>query len=346
MDRSASNRAWPGSRAWSGCPGALVISLDFELYWGMRDVVSLEAYRANLEGVHEVVPRILDLFAAYDVHATWACVGLVLAHDQEQARSWSPRLRPSYRQRGLCPFEELDAGDLDRNARCYFAPRLVAEIQGRPHQELGTHTFSHYYCDEAGQSVEQFEADLEAALLVAAEHDHRPQSLVFPRNQCNAAYLPVLRRRGIRAYRGRRRSWAYQAGHSRVTTMMRRGLRLADNYAPVCPDGHTPASRSGLGAPVGGLVDIPGSRFLRPLSPSLRHLEPLRLRRMRLEMTRAAQCGHLYHLWWHPHNFGRDPKPNLRMLERLLEHARVLGDRLGFRSLTMAEASRLYAHHD
>lgn len=346
MGRSASMHARPGSRAWLGRPGAMVISLDFELYWGMRDVLSLEAYRPNLEGVHEVVPRILDLFAAYDVHATWACVGLVFARDQEQARSWSPRLRPSYRQSGLCPFEDLDAGELDRNARCYFAPRLVHEIQGRPHQELGTHTFSHYYCDEAGQSVEQFEADLEAALLVAAEHGHRPQSLVFPRNQCNAAYLPVLRRQGIRAYRGRRRSWAYQAGRSRVTTTIRRAVRLADHYAPVCPDGHTPASRSGLRAPVSGLVDIPGSRFLRPLSPALRHLEPLRLRRIQREMTRAAMRGHLYHLWWHPHNFGRDPQPNLHMLGRLLQHARVLRDRLGFRSLTMAEATQLHAHSD
>ena len=33
--------------------GALVISLDYEKYWGMRDKKSIDAYRQNLEGVDE-----------------------------------------------------------------------------------------------------------------------------------------------------------------------------------------------------------------------------------------------------------------------------------------------------
>lgn len=346
MVRSASRRAPLGARSRSGVPGALVVSLDFELYWGMRDVIELEAYRANLEGVHEVVPRILDLFAEYEVHATWACVGLLFARNQEEARSWAPRLRPSYHQPRLSPFGDLDSGDLDRNARCYFAPQLIAEIRGRPHQELGTHTFSHYYCQEAGQSAEQFEADLEAALAVAQAHGVQTRSLVFPRNQCNERYLPVLRRQGIVAYRGLRRGWAHAASRSRAQATVRRALRLADNYARVCPDGHTaPPRRDGSAA--GRPVDVPGSRFLRPYAPSLRHLEPLRLRRMQQEMTRAAELGRIHHLWWHPHNFGRDPRPNLELLERLLRHARTLRARFDFRSLTMAEATGIHADtHD
>ena len=55
------------------------------------------------------------------------------------------------------------------------------------------------------------------------------------------------------------------------------------------------------------------------------------------EMTLAASNRHTYHLWWHPHNFGRDPEPNLTMLEGLLEHARRLSHSHGWRSRTMAE---------
>jgi hypothetical protein len=35
--------------------GALVVSPDFELFWGLRDCVSLEDYRTNLLGVRETV---------------------------------------------------------------------------------------------------------------------------------------------------------------------------------------------------------------------------------------------------------------------------------------------------
>ena len=31
-------------------PGSFVISLDFELYWGVRDTVDLDSYRASLLG--------------------------------------------------------------------------------------------------------------------------------------------------------------------------------------------------------------------------------------------------------------------------------------------------------
>ena len=50
---------------------ALVISLDFELFWGVRDVATLENYGRNLLGARSVVPALLKLFHQYQVHATW-----------------------------------------------------------------------------------------------------------------------------------------------------------------------------------------------------------------------------------------------------------------------------------
>ena len=37
-------------------PGVFVVSLDFELYWGMRDKVPLAAYRDRLLGVRDAIP--------------------------------------------------------------------------------------------------------------------------------------------------------------------------------------------------------------------------------------------------------------------------------------------------
>jgi hypothetical protein len=313
-------------------PGTLVVSLDFELYWGMRDVVTLADYQANLAGVPEAITGILDLFERRGIHATWACVGLLFARDGDEARQFAPALRPSYVARALSPFEALERKEVDKNPRFYFAPELIAAIRARPGQEIATHTFSHFYCREPGQTAAELDADLAAAVAIAERHGVRLESLVFPRNQSNPDYLPILARHGITSYRGVTEHWAYEHSSSRAGTLVRRGLRLADNYAPMCPPRPT---RSGelRGRP----LNIPGSRFLRPYSPRLRHLDELRIRRMQAEMDHAAAHGEVYHLWWHPHNFGTHTHDNLAILDRLLRHQQGLAERHGFRNRTMAE---------
>lgn len=315
-----------------GAPGVLVVSLDFELYWGMRDVVGLEGYRANLEGSPAAIRRMLDLFEQRQIHATWACVGLLFAHDAQDAQSFAPRELPSYRSHGLSPFDAIERRVVDAATSCHFAPDLIAEIQRRAHQEIGTHTFSHYYCNEQGQTAEQFDADLAAAVAIAARSGVRLESLVFPRNQSNLDYLPILAKHGITSYRGLTANWAFEPASHPIATLVQRGCRLADNYTPLCSPRPT-APQDLHGSP----LNIPGSRFLRPYDPRLRALDELRIHRMQAEMTHAAEAGLVYHLWWHPHNFGAHTNDNLAILDRLLRHANSLADRHGFHSLTMAE---------
>ncbi len=57
--------------------GALVISLDFELIWGVRDQRTIADYGANILGVRRVVPVLLDFFAERNIACTWATVGLL-----------------------------------------------------------------------------------------------------------------------------------------------------------------------------------------------------------------------------------------------------------------------------
>ena len=58
--------------------GALVISLDFELHWGVRDKRPVDGpYRENLLGAREAIPQMLDLFEEFGVAATWATVGFL-----------------------------------------------------------------------------------------------------------------------------------------------------------------------------------------------------------------------------------------------------------------------------
>src|SRR5207248_9584157 len=86
-------------------------------------------------------------------------------------------------------------------------------------------------------------------------------------------------------------------------------------------------------------LDVPASRFLRPYSPALRWFEPLRLGRIEREMTKAAKKGLVYHLWWHPHNFGANTAANIAGLDRLLRHFDTLRREHGMDSRTMLEVA-------
>ena len=65
--------------------GTLIVSLDFELFWGMLDVCPLEKYQENVLGVRRAIPRLLRLFREHDIHATWAAVGFLFAHNRQEA---------------------------------------------------------------------------------------------------------------------------------------------------------------------------------------------------------------------------------------------------------------------
>jgi peptidoglycan/xylan/chitin deacetylase (PgdA/CDA1 family) len=317
----------------------LVISLDFELSWGVRDSIGLEKYRNNLLGVRSVVPALLELFHEFGIHATWATVGFLFFKSRDELMNNLPEQIPHYADRMFSPYDDLDRlGNHEGEDPFHYAPSLINMIQTFPNQEIGTHTFSHYYCLERGQTLEAFRADLRAALSIAKGYGLDIQSLVFPGNQYSEAHVSVLAEMGIMAYRGNGRAWLHAPRSRENERMVRRGLRLLDAYISFSRhNGHSPSALRGSYP-----VNVPASRFLRPYSPRFKVLEPLRLQRILSEMTYAAKCGLLYHLWWHPHNFGADPENNLSFLQRILEHHSTLRNRYRMESLNMREfAARL-----
>jgi hypothetical protein len=81
---SSANLAGPGY-------GAFVISLDFELHWGVRDHEPPDGpYHANLLGARKAIPRLLELFEHYGISATWAIVGFLFAESREERRKFEP----------------------------------------------------------------------------------------------------------------------------------------------------------------------------------------------------------------------------------------------------------------
>lgn len=319
--------------------GTFTISLDFELLWGVRDKRTISEYGANILGVREVVPYLLNNFSRFGVHCTWATVGLLFFDRKEELIEFIPDTKPEYADAALSPYPAIeDIGDTEREDPYHYALSLIQRIMTHDGQEIGTHTFSHYYCLEEGQTVDAFRADLAAARAAANRIGIELKSLVFPRNQFNAEYLKICSDAGIITFRGNQDSWSYSALPSKEDCQVRRGYRLVDSYLNL--SGHHCYLPE---ADPSELLNIRASRFLRPVSMHLRAIEGARLRRIKEGMSHAARTGTVYHLWWHPHNFGADLEANARFLDEILAHYHALSERDGMRSLTMGELAETSA---
>jgi hypothetical protein len=322
-----------------GPRGRLVISLDFELYWGVRHLPSVKRYLPNLVGAREVIPALLHLFSDYGIHATWATVGFLFCDHTRTLLKFAPsQHRPEYENRILSPYCDLPPeGATETPDSVFFAPSLIRLIANTPHQEVATHSFSHYYCLEKGQGIEAFRQDLLAARAVANELGVELRSIVFPKNQCKDEYLEACAEVGILAYRGNPPSWLYRAAADSEQGYLKRLCRLFDTYLPLGSGNCYP-----LPGPNGDLpVNLRASRFLRPYCPLFRMFEPLRLHRIKRDLTEAARKGLFYHLWWHPHNFGVNTEANLAFLRKILEHYRSIKALYGMESFNMSEMAIL-----
>ena len=319
-------------------PGALVISLDFELHWGLRDHVGRrDALYLRLPEARRAVAGMAELFEARGIHATWATVGFLFASARADLDAHLPGVRPAYDRPELDPYSEPVGADEEEDPE-HLAGSLVDLLAATPGQEVGSHTFSHYYCLESGQTEDAFRADLAAARSVAAARGVRTTSLVLPRNQWNPRYAQAVLDNGFTCIRGPQASWAHQPRRSGAQTIARRGARMADAYVGASPPPTTAWSEVRRPS---GLCDVPASAFLRPYDPGCRQLEPLRLARLRSGLRQAARRGRIFHLWWHPHNFSHHRVENFGVLERVLDEYGRLADTEGMTSLSMGDVAAL-----
>lgn len=315
--------------------GAFVISLDYELMWGVWDVTTKDKYGANIRGVKQVIPALLKAFENYNFKVTFATVGILFAENKEGLKSFIPEKKPAYSNPDYNVYikEFATLGNNEMDDPYHFGYSVFETIRQSPH-EIATHTFSHYFCLEEGQTAGEFDADIKAAVKIAEAINIKLDSLVFPRNQINELYLPVLANNGIKVYRGNPESWIYKPRKFSAEVPFIRLCRLLDTYFPV--SGYNSFSViKNAGLP----VNVPASRFLKPYNKNLAWLEKLKLKRIMNEMTYAAKNNKIYHLWWHPHNFGVNIGENMENLAVLLKHYQFLHNKYGFLNLTMKEAA-------
>jgi peptidoglycan/xylan/chitin deacetylase (PgdA/CDA1 family) len=171
--------------------GKFIISLDFELMWGVRDKRSLTNYGENIITVWQVLPEMIKLFEKYSVKATFATVGFLFATSKDDLLKNTPNHCPQYNDENLSPYNGYFDNINESNYKYHFASELISLIKNYPNQEIATHTFSHYYCLEPGQNKDEFLSDIKAAIQIARRSGIDLKSLVFPRNQFNDEYLEI-----------------------------------------------------------------------------------------------------------------------------------------------------------
>lgn len=308
---------------------AFVVSLDFELHWGILDHTPADQCRPLLMNARRAVQDMLELFERHRIRATWATVGALFCEGRDE---FVDRLKcdPDYMDTRLGVMQHLGSlGQSEEEDPLHFAPSLIREILSVSGQEVGTHTFAHIYGCEAGVTSQDFEDDLDAALQVAHDWKLDVRSIVFPRNQFNEHMLKTCSQRGVRTFRGNPKNLGWHTPSSQQ--LGQRAIRLVDAVWPLSDP--VPIIREG------GLVDVPATLFLRP-QVSNGNIRQRLINRVKSGLVHAAHHGGTFHLWWHPHNFGTKPVESMLALEEILIHFSRLRDEYGLESHSMQDFQR------
>ena len=309
----------------------LCISIDFELYWGVRDVLSLKSYGKNILIGRESVPLVLQLFNKYNVSATWAVVGMSSFPDKKTLLNHIPSNLPNYHNSLLCPYKHL--GEVGKNEKLdpyHFGYSLVDQISQTLNMEIASHSYSHFYALEPRKNMLAFEDDLNLSIEVLKNFYNPISSIVFCRNQYDNVHLSMAKKCGFKFYRGNELNNFNKSFSYDKLRHLKRIIRNLDSYVNL-----TGPCSSQINNANYEMINIPSSRFLRPYSNSA--LEYLKIRRIMNAMEMAAINKKGFHIWWHPENFGNNLKLSLESLEKILIHYSFLNQRYGMISETMSK---------
>jgi hypothetical protein len=313
--------------------GACVVSIDTELAWGEVHRRDGSGGRHHFAAERDVIDRLLDLLAGYDIAATWAVVGhLFLDACGDDGRGPHPELvTPDYAWLDDDWLAVDPATTLDDDPYWYGRDIVDAILACPVRQEVASHSFSHVIVDDPACTPEVFDSELAAAAAVAVERQISLRSFVYPRNK--VAQVARLADHGFRCYRGGRPAPPF-AGRP---AWQRRALGLADKLRPLAGSAVHPAPGAG------GVWNVPQTYLFAPAAASRLPVGQW-ARRPVARLRQAARHRSLFHLWFHPYNVTAAPERAFAALDRICAAAARLRDAGDLDILTMGDlAARLDA---
>ena len=293
--------------------GVFTLSLDFELIWGTLEDYGPDAFSAACERERaEIIDRLLELLAEFEMPATWCTLGhLFLDGCSPEDGTKHPEIVHSRRASGDDWFA-IDPGTDERTDPIFYGQSLVEKVLACPvPQEIGCHSFSHVLFDEC--SSETAASELAECLRLADRVGVKLRSFAFPRNR--VGHLELLREFGFNCYRGPEPSW-YEGGERRL---IHRLGHLLDVVSARTPSVVEPVEA------LPGLWNVPGSMMYFPMHGARRHIPvSRRVTRAAKGLDRAAESGGVFHLWFHPTNLADELDRMFAGLRSIFEHAQRL----------------------
>jgi len=173
-----------------------MITLDTEQIWGYLDLFDEARFQATFPYAGGIGDTLLGILTEARISATWTVVGGLSLPGSEGPED--PRfagLPWSWRR-------HIRAGD-QLSAPWFYAREFVVRLRDAAHyQEVGLHGgISHLSWRRPEQSEATLESELTSGIRALGELGIRPVSFTFPRTL--EAHYRLLRRHGIRCYRGR-----------------------------------------------------------------------------------------------------------------------------------------------
>ena len=165
--------------------GYFIMSLDFEAMWGAIggiDNSTIEAFKHRVSKNQIVIPALLDLFRKYHLKATWGIVGGMFYKDSEDFNSHL-----------TC---DIVYPDWNLSIKQFVKEISVQKVIEDGHQEIGSHTFSHYYSNEKGASPELLQQELELSSNLFKQFAIDVRTIIFPRNQFKDSDIDALINKG------------------------------------------------------------------------------------------------------------------------------------------------------
>lgn len=284
----------------------LIISLDYELRWGM-DIIygeSDDSSSIHIKNTPYVIKDMLNLFNKYKVKSTWASV---LAISMDSWGEYYETLSEYNIDTDLSHYGHTSKFHNDsRYEKYYFSKDSFYNIINCHYAELGSHSFRHTYFGENNYCKDDFILDNKICTeILINKFNINKYCYVFPRNQ--VIYEEYFDKAHIFGYRDIPNSYGYKNTTSlKNNSFLSRSSRILNDVFPYTSSVSEKKSFSTVG-------DI----HLRFNLPECFWKIVLKKIDLILGKDNFKDSSSI-HLWWHPHNISIFPERNLSRMEDLL----------------------------
>ncbi len=307
-------------------PASFVISLDTELAWGRINDPELPFYLDQCLQASDIIKELLELFDGFEIPATWALVGRMF--DEKGLEYALSEFYPDI------DLKELTADNvMHNNSNSAIRFNDVVDLIKRTtaEHEIASHSYNHVLFDtlerdDAKLAIQDIEMQKEAFKNVNV----KPETIVFPQDKIGC--LDAFNQAGYKYFRGKLKEQKMDNG---VVNKVNRQLAHVFPLRPECvlPQQHS-----------SGLYELKTSLLYRIPSRGIKRYTSMQVltNRAIIGIYHAVESGMIFHLYFHPFNFGYRRKEHMRGLKRILGIVRELMVQGKIEALTIKNAIEKY----